>query len=121
MRPDEGTMVTSSHVLRTPRAKAELRERTGAVAVDMESAFVLMAAARAGYPAAVLRAVSDEVEASLPWELTRLLARDGRLRAGRAALLAVMRPAAIPQALAIKRGTEQALDGLGRALLRLAA
>jgi hypothetical protein len=32
-----------------------------------------------------------------------------------------MRPAAIPQALAIKRGTEQALDGLGRALLRLAA
>jgi nucleoside phosphorylase len=117
----EGAVVTSAHVVRTPGAKAELRQRTGAVAVDMESAFVLMAAARAGYPAAVLRGVSDEVGTNLPWELTRLLARDGRLRAGRAALLAVTRPAAIPQALALKRGTDLALDGLARVLLRLIA
>lgn len=50
------------NMLTSPKAKAELRARTGAAAVDMESHLVAEAAARLGVPFAVLRSVSDRAD-----------------------------------------------------------
>jgi hypothetical protein len=121
VRAHGGAMVTSAEVVGAPAAKEALHRRTGAVAVDMESAVVLAAAATARCPAAVVRGVSDEVGASLPPELVDLLAPDGGLRRRRAALLAARRPAMIPRALALGRSTARALDAVARVLEGLAA
>src|SRR6266536_3487850 len=50
----------------------------GAVAVDMESALILRAAAEAGCPGLVLRGVSDDAEDSLSPELAALVTAEGR-------------------------------------------
>lgn len=50
----------------TPDAKAALRLRTGAVAVDMESHIAARAAAARGLPFAALRVISDLASDSLP-------------------------------------------------------
>ncbi len=49
-------------MLTSPKDKAELRARTGAAAVDMESHLVAEAAVRLGVPFAVLRSVSDRAD-----------------------------------------------------------
>ena len=59
-------------------AKAALRQATGAGDVDMESHLVAEAAARASVPFAVLRAVSDRAEDSLPAAAQAGFADDGR-------------------------------------------
>lgn len=53
-------------IVASREAKAELRARTGAGAVDMESHLVAEAAARLGVPFAVLRSVSDRADHAIP-------------------------------------------------------
>ena len=90
------SLATSVEVLATPGAKAGLRARTGAGAVDMESAAILRRAAAAGIPALVVRAVSDTADEAVPAALGRLVTPDGRARAAQAvaALVTVARRAA---------------------------
>ena len=115
-----GRLVTAREVAATPEAKAALRERTGAVAVDMESSVILAAAALAGLPSLVVRGVSDTAAEGLPRELIGLVTADGRLRVAGAAALAV-RPAVLPRALALRRATASALRSVGRLLAALVA
>lgn len=116
-----GSLVTTWEVVGTVRGKAALRAETGAVAVDMESAGILAAAAAAGCPSVVVRAVSDVAGRALAADLVGLVAADGRLRLGRAVALALRRPASVPQALALGRDTGRALAAVSRALGALAA
>jgi hopanoid-associated phosphorylase len=78
------------NIVGSAEAKATLRQATGAGAVDMESHLVAEAASRAGVPFAVLRAVSDRAEDSLPAAAQAGFADDGRPNVGAvlAALLA---------------------------------
>ena len=61
-----GIMVTVRRTVATPEAKAALRAATGAVAVDMESAPILEAAAAHGCSSLVVRAVSDDARDTMP-------------------------------------------------------
>jgi adenosylhomocysteine nucleosidase len=61
-----------------PCEKAEMRERTGADVVDMESAIVARAARWFGAPFAVVRAVSDAAHTALPHAAQVGLGPDGR-------------------------------------------
>ena len=102
-----GVMATPSRVVATPEAKAAFRAATGAVAVDMESAVILEAAAARGCSSLVVRAVSDDARETLPDEVTRLMGADGRLRGG--GLLVLARPRLLARAFQLRRSTRRAL------------
>jgi adenosylhomocysteine nucleosidase len=114
-----GALVTAGDLVPTPGAKAALFRATGAAAVDMESAPIMAAAAAAGLPALVIRAVSDAAGQPVPLELARLVTTDGRLRLGPALALMVTRPATLPEALDLRRRAHHALAAVARALSAL--
>ena len=114
-----GVMATTSRSLATPEAKAALRAATGAVAVDMESAVILEAAAARGCSSLVVRAVSDDARETLPEELMRLMGADGRIRCR--GVLALARPRVLRRALQLRRSTGRALASVAGSLARLAA
>jgi adenosylhomocysteine nucleosidase len=114
-----GVMATSSRAVGTPEAKAALRAATGAVAVDMESAAIVEAAAAHGCASLVVRAVSDDARETLPDELVRLMGADGRIRGG--GIFALARPRVLARAFQLRRVTRQALASVAGSLARLAA
>jgi adenosylhomocysteine nucleosidase len=61
LRHVRGAMLTAGRVLPGAREKAAARSRTGAVAVDMETAALAAEAARRGVPFVSLRAILDAV------------------------------------------------------------
>jgi hopanoid-associated phosphorylase len=60
------TLIESPTVLISPEEKRALADRTGAVAVDMESAAVAFTAEQAGLPFVALRVISDTMNQTLP-------------------------------------------------------
>lgn len=111
-----GALASAAAVLATPADKAALRAASGAIAVDMESAPIVAAARAAGLDALVVRGVSDDAGATVPPALSGLVSREGRVRSGRVLLLALTRPQALPQALALRRGSRRALAAVARVL-----
>ncbi len=91
-----GALYGGGEVVATAAAKAALHARTGAVAVDLESAAVARTARRHGMPFAVLRAVCDGAGRGLP--RAALVALDGAGRIGglRVAWAAASRPWEVP-------------------------
>lgn len=73
-------LLTVREPLLTPQAKAEARQRSGAGAVDMESAAVAVMAQREGLPFLVVRAVADAAGDSIPAPMARAVDRWGRPR-----------------------------------------
>jgi adenosylhomocysteine nucleosidase len=116
-----GVLVTTRDVVSTPAAKAALRAASGAVAVDMESAFIVACAAASGCRAIVVRAVSDHAGERLPPELVSLVTGTGGLRIARALALFGTRPGLVPRAIALGRRTRRALRAVAPALAALAA
>jgi hypothetical protein len=116
-----GCLVTTREATVTAAAKAALRARTGAVAVDMESAVILGAAAAAGCPALVVRGVSDEAGQEIPSELIGLLGEDGRIRRGRTLALTVTRPRMLSRAMELRRDTRHGLGAVAGLLAALVA
>jgi hypothetical protein len=110
-----GRLITTPHVVATPAAKAALFARTGAVAADMESSIIVAAAAAAGLPSLVVRAVSDDAGQELPRALIELITPAGRVRIGRAAAL-LTRPAELSSALGVRRATRRALRAVASVL-----
>jgi adenosylhomocysteine nucleosidase len=76
----DAPLLTVREPLLTPQAKAEARQRSGAAAVDMESAAVAAAAQREGLPFLVLRAVADGADDSIPTTIAKAVDRWGRPR-----------------------------------------
>jgi adenosylhomocysteine nucleosidase len=61
-----GVLLRSREIIATTGQKAELCHKTGAVAVDMESAAIGQAANRAGVPFLIIRAIVDPQSMSIP-------------------------------------------------------
>jgi adenosylhomocysteine nucleosidase len=102
-------------ILARAEAKQALYHRTGAVAVDLESAEAARLCADAGVPLAVIRAVADPAERDLPPAALIGLGPDGQVDLG-AVLGSVLRmPGQIPALLAVALDTRRALAALGRA------
>ena len=114
-------LITANRVVATTEAKAALFASSGAAAVDMESATIVARAARSGYPALVVRAISDDSRQSLPPELVGLVDSEGRLRVARALALTVTRPMTLPSVLELGRRTRRALRAVARVLAGLIA
>jgi adenosylhomocysteine nucleosidase len=110
------TLATSRVVLRTAAEKAALHAATGATAVDMESAAILEHASRVGWPALVVRGVSDDARGGVPEALGGLVTDEGRVRGGRALGMVLTRPRALGRVMALRRGSLRALEAVASAL-----
>lgn len=75
-----GALAEADAVLTDSGQKRALFERCGAIAADMESAALGSAAAEAGVPFVVVRAVSDGVDLTLPQAILSAMDGDGRIR-----------------------------------------
>lgn len=73
-----GRIVTVDRVIRTAAGRAQLAERTGGLAADMESAAVAEVAARHGLPFAAVRAITDTAARDLLLDWDRCRRPDGR-------------------------------------------
>jgi nucleoside phosphorylase len=115
---DCGDLLTVGEPLESPAAKRAAAAATNAVAVDMESAGIANAAARARVPFVALRVVVDGVDDALPTGAQQWLDEQGRTRAS-AVVRAVVDPRqwrALLNMGARYRVASGVLDRLARAL-----
>lgn len=94
--PDERPLLTVEQPLLTPQSKREAQRRTGASAVDMESAAVARIARVRKLPLLVLRAVADAVDDSIPEPLASAIDRYGQPRALAMTAALLRNPGLIP-------------------------
>ncbi len=109
-----GAIYCADRVIVSAAEKRALRERTGAAAVDMESAAVAEKAAQWGVPFHAIRAVSDAAGEDMPLDFNLYRDQDGRFSRGRIALAALARPfARVPALLRLDRNARIAARSLG--------
>ena len=111
-----GPLLGSAEAVTTPKAKAALFARHGALAVDMESHAVAAAAQAAGRPFLVLRSVADPAERALPGWAMAATGADGRVKPGVAIAALCRRPWQVPASIRLGVETRSALKALGRAV-----
>ncbi len=111
-----GAVVTCGVVIETPAQKADLYRQTGALAVDMESAAVVRAAARRGVSWLILRAVCDTATESLSREILDTIDMQGRVDVFQLARVLLHRPALGPALLHLNAEFRLALAALKKAL-----
>lgn len=102
-----------------PAAKAALRARTGAAALDMESHLAAAFAARHAIPCAAIRVISDGAAHVLPPVAASAMKPDGGIAIARVIAGLVRRPGQLPALLATARDAGvafKALRGIRRQL-----
>ena len=109
-------IVSVDRVAVTSDEKFRLREKTGASAVDMESAAVQERAREWGVRFCCVRTVSDMAREDMPLDFNRYRDGDGRFSRRRIALAALAHPSAIAGLVRLNRNCEQAAESLGEFL-----
>lgn len=112
---DASLLAECESVLAQASDKARLHDATGAAACDMESAAIGRAAAEAGVPLLILRAVADDARTSLPACALAAMDDDGRLRVGRCLRGLAREPGALAALISAARGFGAARRTLRRA------
>jgi adenosylhomocysteine nucleosidase len=108
-----GPIASVDRVAQTIIEKQQLR-RTGAIAVEMESAAVLERARRWGVPFYCIRAVSDTATEGFELDLNAARDTSGRFRVGRILAQAARRPlSGVPELLRLRRNSDVACRALG--------
>jgi len=110
-----GGVLAHETVVASATEKAALHRATNALAVDMESARVAAAAARARLPFVILRAVADPAAQDLPPAASLPLRADGRADLGAVLASLANEPKQIPALLGLAGETATALWTLYRA------
>lgn len=114
-----GAMIGIDAPATTTAAKTALRERSGAVAADMESHVAAAFAARHGLPFGVLRVVSDAADRSLPPAAIVAMREDGGIDVPAVLKSLAKQPGQTPALLAVGRDGARAFRSLGRAAFLL--
>jgi adenosylhomocysteine nucleosidase len=102
-----GRLLTVATIIGSPDEKRRLGERSGAVAVDMETAVAARLCGEAGVPFGCLRAISDDVDASLSESLLALL-QGGRVKPARLIAAVLRRPPLIAELMRLGAHTRKA-------------
>lgn len=109
-----GLLAGSDDVLITPAAKADCHRRTGALAVDMESAGVAQVAQAGQAPFLAVRCIADPAGRSLPVWLAATVRADGSTPIA-AVLAGLLRhPVDLPALLLLARDSRAAVRSLSR-------
>ena len=117
--PTVDLLAAGYEVVRSPADKHALRRQTGAAAVDLESGAVARVARRHGLPFAVLRAVCDPAERSVPSAAMAALDHAGAIRAPKMLVSLAAAPSQIPALLALARDAALARRALIRRVAEL--
>ena len=115
-----GGIVGAETIAASAADKARLREATHAIAVDLESHRVAIAAGRARIPFLVFRVIADAADRDLPPAALVPLSRSGRPSV-RVLSSLMASPGQIPELLRLARETRAALDALRRGACELGA
>lgn len=99
--------------------KRRLWQETGASAVDLESGAVARVARRLGLPFAVLRAICDPAERSLPPAALIALNETGRIQILQVLASVAANPAQLPMLIALARDAAAARQALIRRVTEL--
>lgn len=109
-----GEILSADRVAVTAAEKRSLRDKTGAVAVEMEASAVAQKAAEWGVPFHCIRVVSDTAAEDLPLDFNLYRDAQGRFSRFRIALAAMARPfTAIPALLRLDNNCRCAAAALG--------
>jgi adenosylhomocysteine nucleosidase len=111
-----GRLVTVDQVIRTAGEKAELRARTGADVVDMETAAVASVCHDRSQPFFGVRVVSDDASADLPPEVLTIMGPTGSFRLGATVGALWRRPASLKELWALREAAIVASDRLAQVL-----
>jgi len=101
-----GALHTTNRILITPGEKKAMADRTGALAVDMETAGAVRMAVARNIPWLAVRAITDTVDQEMPFDFNRLADDDGNVDRSRVVLAALTHPWKIPGLLRL--GTHSA-------------
>ena len=108
IRIHAGSVLCVAHPVASVADKRALHARTGALAVDMESAGVLEAARDYGLPALLLRVIIDAAHIALPDAVLRRVDVFGEVDATGLALRLAKSPAEIPAVLRLASASRRA-------------
>ena len=108
-------LLTAPRIVATPGEKHDLGQRSGAAAVDLESAAAARACRHHGVPFGCVRAVSDEADTPLSPQLAALLAGPG-VAPGRVLAALARSPRLAGDLWRLARATRRAAGQLGTAL-----
>lgn len=92
-----GKLLMAEEIVRTVAEKRSLAERTGAIAVDMESLAVAEVCRDAKTRFLAVRTISDDMSADLPPEILTVVGSTGSLRLGAAVGAIIKRPGAVKE------------------------
>ncbi|WP_419778912.1 phosphorylase [Maridesulfovibrio sp.] len=109
-----GKLITATEPVLTPQDKLFMFERTGAMAVDMESIAVAKAAKQAGIPFSCIRAISDDAKRGIPEESLAGVDESGKTQLGPILKAIVKKPGLILELIPMGRDYSKALKALGR-------
>lgn len=107
-----GDLLTVSDVVRRPEEKQALHAETSAVAVDMESAQLGLAAQQVGIPFLVLRTVMDTRDDEIPAVAVAAISADGDTAIAPLLISLVMHPGDLPALIHIARRFRRAARSL---------
>jgi adenosylhomocysteine nucleosidase len=107
-----GRLVTVDGIVRTAAEKAELRARTGADVVDMETCGVAALCSERSVKFLAIRVVSDDARRDLPPEVAALLTRSGSYRVGAAVRAIWQRPSSLKDFWSLHEHAQEAADRL---------
>jgi adenosylhomocysteine nucleosidase len=109
-----GEISSSDRVVVTAEEKLRLREKTGAVAAEMEAGAVKKIAEAWGVPFYCIRAVSDTANEDMPLDFNLYRDKEGRFSLPKIALAAVRRPfTRIPALRRLEANCNVASESLG--------
>jgi adenosylhomocysteine nucleosidase len=114
-----GPIVTADQIVLMAKEKRDLAARSGALAVDMESAAIAAAAAARSVPFLAIRAILDPVEEDLRIAFDQFLDHRGEPRLGSLARYLFAHPLALISLVGLGLRTKAACRHLGRLLREL--
>jgi adenosylhomocysteine nucleosidase len=113
------SILGASEIVGDAREKHRLWQQTGACAVDTESGAVARVARRHGLPFAVLRAICDPAERSLPAAALAALGRAGKIQLAKVLASIAADPAQLPALIVLARDAAAARRSLIRRVAEL--
>jgi adenosylhomocysteine nucleosidase len=113
-----GPVVTAKHIVADAASKAALRRKSGACAVDMETAGIVQAAREVGLPWVTVRAIIDSATDPMPMECLTMLGDDGHVAVGLLMRMVWRSPSLVRHFVTLARGTALAQRHLSRLLAR---
>ncbi|WP_320174822.1 phosphorylase [Maridesulfovibrio sp.] len=111
-----GKLITAKEAVLTPQDKLFMHERTGALAVDMESIAVAQAAKNTGIPFGCIRAISDDSKRGIPQESLAGVDESGKTQLGPILKAIMKRPSLIFELIPMGRDYSKALKALEQIL-----